>query len=174
MKVRLVVTLGGSYDYLPHWVESKVSAVYSSVEAEKLMLPVKKELKPSFYQGPISIHSMLTLRAREQGLPVVGLWGHAPIYIQSGNYKIHKAMADILSASLGFSMDTSDLLGEIASMDRRISDLAEENPRLKEYIEELSREKSPKPDLAPPPQRAGSNGPKGKVIPLSNFYRKDE
>lgn len=136
MQVRAVFTLGGTYDYVPHWLTPRISAVFSCDQAEALLAD-EKDTSPGQYQGQVSIHTIITVRARDLGLPVVGLWGHSPVYIQTGNYKIHRSLVEILKRAVGFSLDTKDLLVDIADMDRQIESLIEESPKLKKYLEEL-------------------------------------
>ncbi|MEW5722176.1 MAG: PAC2 family protein [Thermodesulfobacteriota bacterium] len=174
MKVWAVFTLGGSFDYVPHWLPPEISAVYSGPEAYELMSPVRDEVLASNYQGPVSLHTMLLVRGREMGVPVVGLWGHAPLYIQTGNLKLHRALVEVLKTVLGLSLDTSDLTAGIAEMDRQIEDLVAKNPKLAKYIEDLKRDYQDRPeDRRKRDARRGGDG-KGKIISLDAFLRRDE
>lgn len=175
MKVQAVFTLGGTYDYVPHWVDPKVSAIYSDPAAEVLLTPVLDEVERVDYEGPSSIQTMIMLRGRELDLPVVALWGHAPVYIQTGNIKMNRRLVDILSRVIGFSLDTSDLRDGVAEMESRIEQLIADNPSLKKYIDDLDREFQTASEHGPgasmtSPSSAGS----GKVIPFDRFLRRED
>jgi len=175
MNVQNIFTVGGTYDYIPHWAEPRVSVVYSGAAAKTALAGVIHPLLPAEYEGPISIHTWLMVRGREQGLPVVGLWGHAPVYIQTGNLKILQRLVEILKTAAGFSLETQDLLEGIVEMDRQIEDLIANNPRLKQYVDELKQEfqESSRPRRRPHPSSLGE-GEKGKIIPFDQFLKRDD
>ena len=153
----------------------KVSAIFSDPSAETIMAAVSDDLQPGQYEGPISIHTMLAIRGRERGFPVVGLWGHPPVYIQTGNYKSQALLVEILKKSLGFSLDITDLLHKITEMKGRIKDMVLENPRLKEYIDELNESYNQGGQIEDEQTvvERPAAGSKGKVIPLNRFQRRN-
>lgn len=174
LDVAAIFTLGGTFDYVPHWHPPTVSAVYSSVQAGELLIRAPQNVQPAEYEGPISIHTYILQRGSQTGLPVVGLWGHAPVYIQTGNIKQHYAMVEILKASAGFELDTRDLFEGIDEMDHRIEELVAQNPDLQKYLEGLEREE-PAPRRRQSPihhHRPGTDG--AKIIPLDQFLNKDK
>jgi len=175
---RSIMTLGGVYDNVPHWMPPKISVIYSDRNAKTMMAGWRDYLTPAEYQGPASIHTLLLARARQKRLPAVGLWGHAPIYIQTGNLKIHHMMVKILEQTIGFSMDNRDLEVGVADMDRRIQELMAQNPRLKKYIDDLEAEyQDASPGLShdqPEINDLTSESSKGKVISLDRFLKRNE
>jgi len=175
MNTQTIFTVGGTYDYVPHWVEPRVSVVYSGAAAKAALAGMTGQLSPAEYEGPISIHTWLMVRGREQGLPVVGLWGHAPVYIQTGNLNILQRLVEIIKTAAGFSLDTQDLLEGIVEMSRQIEDLIANNPRLKKYVDELKQEfqESSRPRRrSHPPSLA--EGEKGKIIPFDQFLKRND
>ncbi|MDY6852365.1 MAG: PAC2 family protein, partial [Thermodesulfobacteriota bacterium] len=175
MKVQAIFTLGGTYDYVPHWAEPKVSAICSGPPAEVLLAPVSDEIEWADYEGPISIQTMIMLRGREMDLPVAALWSHAPVYIQTGNIKMNLCLVEILSRAIGFSLDTSDLRDGVVEMEGRIEALIADNPSLKKYIDDLDREfqtaseRGPGASMTSPSSTGG-----GKVIPFDRFLRRED
>ena len=171
--VKTIFTLGGTYDYVPHWLPPMVSVVFSSPKARDL-LPPDINLNPAVYQGPVSIHTAILVKGREVGLPVIGLWGHAPVYIQNGFVKMHQRLVDILSKTIGFKLDTSELIDDISDLDRQVEEAVQKNPGLKKYLEELKDEyQSPGRDNKPAPRKPGGLG-RGKVISLEEFLNKND
>ena len=174
--VSAVFTLGGTYDSVAHWLPPKVSVVYSDKAAEKLMDPVRDEVFSGEYAGAVSIHTRLLKRGREAGLPVIGLWGHAPMYLQTGNVKIHRAMIEIIKRAVGITLDTADMRGLIKDTDRRIDELIANTPKLMDYINEMKNTVGEGFTGGDSERSTGapSNGDRGKVISLNDFLRKDE
>lgn len=165
---RMIITLGGTYDYVPHWVEPQVSYTCSNQAASALLGDYIKRLTPGEYSGPASIHTQISLKATEKGVPLIGFWGHAPVYVQSGNVKLYYFMLEILKEIVGFTVNTKPLFEEIAKMERRIEKLVAEDPRLKEYLDGLREEyQQTYKDLK-------KTNHHGKVIPLDRFKRPED
>jgi predicted ATP-grasp superfamily ATP-dependent carboligase len=172
--VEAIITLGGTYDYLPHWLPAQTSAVYSSDAAAGFMAEVD-DLQPADYRGPISIHTEILRKGEEAGVPVIGLWGHAPVYIQTGNIKLYLHIIEMLKKVVGFELDTDDLLDGIKDMDRQIEDLVAENPRLREYLDEINKEfEGQAPSSGRRPRRPRRPRPEGKVINLKPFLDNED
>jgi proteasome assembly chaperone (PAC2) family protein len=173
MEVSSIFTLGGTYDYVPHWHPPIVSAVYSSEKAGELLAKTYENVRPAEYQGPISIHTYILQRGSQTGRPVIGLWGHAPVYIQTGNIKLHYAMVEILKNAAGFDLDTAGLFEGIEEMNHKIEELVAQNPNLQKYLEGLEEEETaPRRKTPQPHHRSDTNG--AKVIPLDQFLNKDD
>jgi proteasome assembly chaperone (PAC2) family protein len=170
--VRTIFTLGGTYDYVPHWLLPTVSTVFSNRQARDL-LPAENRLNPADYQGPVSIHTAILVKGREVGLPVIGLWGHTPVYIQNGFVKMHQRLLEILTGTIGFTLDTSELLDEIADMDRQVEEAVDKNPGLRKYLDQLKEEyQSPAREKKPTHPKPTGFG-RGKVISLEEFLNKN-
>lgn len=170
MGVEAIYTLGGTYDYVPHWIPPRISLTWSDEKALKLFQGVKG-LEMAEYEGPVSIHTLLLTESRDKGIPVAGLWGHAPVYIQTGNLKIHRAMVKILEKAIGFSLDTQDLVEGIKRMDIQLDEMAEDNEQFKKYLDNLKNEyRGPQS-----PSKTGSrSNHNDKVISLTDFMKRDK
>ena len=170
--VRTVFTLGGTYDYVPHWLPATVSAVFSDHRARTL-LPPKTDITPAVYHGPVSIHTAILIKGREMNLPVIGLWGHSPVYIQNGFIKMHQRLVEILKKAVGFTLDTSELVEDIVDMDRQIEEAVDKNPGLRKYLDELKEdyESLLKENKPTPHKHTGFE--RGKVISLEDFLNKN-
>jgi proteasome assembly chaperone (PAC2) family protein len=174
--VETIYTVGGTYDYVPHWIEPRISAAFSS-EEQRARFERQNEhhgLVRVSYQGPISIHSMILSSGRKRGMPVVGLWGHAPVYIHAGNLKVQINLIKTLTRTIHFSIDTTDLRDGLAQLDQKIQQLMEENPQLKKFIKEL--EKAYGRRTVPESQSSlmGSTPVTGKVISMDEFLNREK
>ncbi|MBW2618383.1 MAG: PAC2 family protein, partial [Deltaproteobacteria bacterium] len=93
---RLVITVGGTYDERLHTDPPLISYL-----AEDMVLAESVQSqggRPGEYEGPISVHTYLYQACRQRGLPVVGLWGHAPAYVQTGNFHLVKKSIEMIAA----------------------------------------------------------------------------
>lgn len=175
MGVAAIFTLGGTYDYVPHWLDPLVAAVYSDETAETWTTVVASQVSPADYKGPVSIHTMLLSKGREKHVPVVGLWGRAPVYIQTGNVRVHRQMVELLKRAVGFRVDTTDLNAGIAEMDEQILGIIAKNPQLKKYVDELTEKYESRDEVQPRhPIMVRPESEKGKVISMEQFLRREE
>lgn len=177
MGVKQIFTIGGTYDYAPHWLEPSVSAVYSDNCPQSLIDTVNELAGKAEYQGPISIHTMLMKQSAEYDLSVVGLWGHAPVYIQTGNLKLHYRIVEILKKALNLSFGINDLYMASMEMDKRIDEMIENDPKLKNYLKELNDEfpQPPKPtESQSKVEKPSEDSERGKVILIDDFLKRNE
>ncbi|MBW2091627.1 MAG: PAC2 family protein [Deltaproteobacteria bacterium] len=174
--VESIYTLGGAYDYLPHWLEPRVSVIFSSEEIKSAFQAFDEfeNLTATEYQGPVSIHSILSSRAREKGIPVYSFWGHAPVYIHTGNIKVHLRLVEILSRIIGFTINTSDLIEGLKQMNQKIHHLMEENPQLKNFIHDLEKSHGKQVDFSSQPSMIGAPPSRGKVISIDEFLKREK
>ncbi|MBW2622284.1 MAG: PAC2 family protein [Deltaproteobacteria bacterium] len=173
--VSRIYTLGGTYVYLPHWLEPSVSVVFSDENSKSAFTPLSNldNLNAANYNGPISIHNVILTRAFERGFPVVGLWGHAPFYIHTGNFRVHLSLVNILTQVVNFKIDTNELLENIADMEANIAESMEENPKLRDFINDLEEEYGRETITPAPTSLMGSDPPMGKVISIDEFLKRE-
>jgi proteasome assembly chaperone (PAC2) family protein len=82
-KVEKIVTIGGTFDAIPHTVATRITA---SVSDSNLIEEIKsKGIELVNYSGPSSIHTLLVIAASKENISTISLWGHTPHYIQVPN-----------------------------------------------------------------------------------------
>jgi proteasome assembly chaperone (PAC2) family protein len=162
--VEWIVTVGGTYDAVPHTVEPPVSAVANSAEMFERFQDQVDYLDE--YSGPVSFHSFLSFQAARQDIGVLGLWGHAPSYIQTGNLAVVARLVEVLSQVLDLELDRSSLRRSSAEMLGQVNELMASNPKLKTYVRRLEKDFS---------ERAGRlDADDRKVISLASFLKKND
>ena len=82
-KVEKIVTIGGTFDAIPHTMATRITASISQSDLEGEI--VSKGIDLVDYKGPISIHTLLITSAAKVKIPMINLWGHTPHYIQIPN-----------------------------------------------------------------------------------------
>jgi len=134
--IQRLVTLGGTFDSVPHTGEPRVSG--SSMDPRFGEVFQGLALRPSRYQGPTSIHSALLDACRQRGLPAGSLWGHAPHYLQAApNVKVCYGMLRKLSTLLDLTVDLEEMHGAARALELRVDRLLADNAELQEYVRQL-------------------------------------
>lgn len=136
--VTLIVTVGGTYDAVPHTVEPPVSGVANLPDLIDRFQDRVVFLEE--YQGPISVHSFLSRRAAARGLGCLGLWGHAPSYIQTGNLAVVERLVWTVADILEVGIDRAGLQQSSAELMRHVDDLMAQNPKLETYVRQLEKD----------------------------------
>jgi hypothetical protein len=174
--VELVIALGSLYADVPHTMPIRVSG--SSANAEKHPLSRNLNYKPSKYEGPTGIISVLTSRFADDGYPVVSLWGFAPHYISaSPNPMVAARMLRETSSLLETPLET-DMIDEAAQrFDEQVREAVARDPEAMAYVRDLEREAKEEEDNDDDGQdRAMSRGelPSGPAMvdALEEFLRK--
>ena len=136
--VRRIITVGGTYDRIPHTHEPIVSAL---VNFPALWNELRKyRIVPSEYEGPISIHTMLLDRGRREGVEAISLWGHAPHYIQMQNPKVAFHVMRRLVKILKLDVDFSDLEEAGRQFDLELERMLAQKPEIRDYVRRLEEE----------------------------------
>jgi len=157
--VRLAITVGGTYDERLHTDPPLVSFITDDMVVGETLAGYG--VARSQYEGPVSVHTPLYLRCRERGLTVVGLWGHAPVYVQTGNFPLVMRIVKLIGCLGGPKPDLTSLEAACQEMEQQIEALVARSPKLAGYIDRLKQ--SPKVE---PPVQAALPRSKCKVIPL--------
>ena len=137
MSVQRMYLVGGVLDMVPHTRKPKISAV---VNMERLKLEAKIHgFLLSNYVGPASIHSSLMLKARENNLEAISVWGHASNYIPYPNAIVALHLAKKLAEMMDISMDFTALREMAEDLAQKVRKMIDENPDLKRVVEGIER-----------------------------------
>ncbi len=161
----MIITLSSTYDQVLHY-EEKVSAIVSDVYAMNLAREMHLPLLDCTSDASISL--FLISEAETKGISALGLWAHAPFYIQGTNFKLCSRIIGILSVLAGIEVDTFELEKAWASIERQINALVEKNERLRHQIREISQITGTQ-FMAPNESFEGA-----KIIQLEDFFKKKD
>lgn len=134
-EVPQIITIGGTYDLIPHYYPAKVSALFNHQELKEKVL--RAGIRLTEYSGPISIHTFILEEARLRGMKAISLWGHAPQYLQAKNVKVVHGVLKGLFSLLGEEIDLYPLHIASEYFDQQINQLIEKDPKLKDMIQRL-------------------------------------
>lgn len=132
LDVSLVVLLGSLLADIPHTVPSRVSGSARDPELRDDL-----DLERSTYEGPTGIVGVLADAAGNADLPTISLWAAVPNYIGASDPKAQLALVERSSRILDLSLPVTDLQIAVASYERQLMELVEDDPDLATYIGEL-------------------------------------
>lgn len=153
-----IINIGGLYDDVLH-TEAVVSGVYSLGEWRDVFS--KNDISLIEYEGPSGIHSIIMQRAEKEGYPLVGLWGHSPLYLRGSNFRVVIRIIDLVGSIFGFPVETSELERALGGFDHQIEEILKDNVELTDHIEKIKRLRSVEPRKNDTP----------KVINIKDFIR---
>ena len=174
MQVQRVITLGGTFDSVPHTGEPRVSG--TAMDASLRSALEGMAVRSSTYQGPTSIHSALLDACRERGLAGGSLWGHAPHYLQAApNVKVCYGVLRKLSELLDLPIDLEEIRGAAHALELRVDRLLADNAELQEYVRQLEASEEIRPEpAAPPGEPPEIPSPEAVVQELEEFLRQEQ
>ena len=137
-QVEKIITLGGTFDAIPHTVPARISSVVSHTELKDEMEKLGIDL--TSYKGPSSIHTLLMVNAAKKDLRMISLWSHTPHYIQVVNfigcYQIMLKLSELLDIKFDLEVARKDSEYLKTQIDQAI----EKKPELQEYLKTLEIE----------------------------------
>lgn len=157
--VEMVVTLGALLDAVPHTRPVKVTR---SSQSESLG-PGFEHLKfrPSSYQGPTGIMSIVLDRMTSAGITCASYWGHSPHYVQAKpNPNVTRALLEAVTEILPVEVDTERLERRGGDFTRRLTKALADQDEVTKYVSELEE----RWDKANSP--SGSEGGSDDAAPL--------
>jgi proteasome assembly chaperone (PAC2) family protein len=166
-----IVTVGGTYDFIPHTYPPLVSALFNREDLREKV--VQAGLGLTEYKGPISIHTFILEAARKRGLKALSLWGHAPQYLQARNIKVIYSVLKSLANLTKMEIDLSEMKRASDHFDVQVNHLLEQDPKIQEVISKLEEDCRRSGKI--PPLSEGEGGPKEeKVVYIQAFLKKQE
>jgi proteasome assembly chaperone (PAC2) family protein len=137
-EARRIITLGGTFDAIPHTAPMVVTGAVSLPE-------LKSELTDNGvgltnYSGPSSIHSLFLVNASKRGLPMINLWSHTPHYIQVTDYMSCYGILVKLRELLDIKIDLDAARKDSEYLYSQVDEAIEKKPELQEYLKTLEEE----------------------------------
>ncbi len=169
--VKQIITIGGTYDYIPHTYPPMVSALFNHEDLREKVIQLGLGLTE--YSGPISIHTFILEASKRRGLKALSLWGHAPQYLQTRNMKVVCAVLRRLMDLTGIEADVSELEKASEYFDEQVNQLVEQDPKLQEVISKLE-EAYRRAERISQPSGKEEGSKDDKVVYIRAFLKKME
>jgi proteasome assembly chaperone (PAC2) family protein len=138
LNVEAIYTVGGTYDAVPHTLPPIITA---SINGPDLAARIKDcNIDLIDYKGPCSIHTLIQASAGKKNIQAIGLWGHAPHYIQVPNATLCYSILSKLDDLLDLTVDLQDAKKAAGSLDEQMNRIIQQKPELKEYVARMESE----------------------------------
>lgn len=164
--VTQIITLGGTYDYIPHTQPPLVSALFNHEDLRERV--IQSGLGLTDYIGPISIHTFILEASKKRGLKAVSLWGHAPQYLQTKNVKVVHSVLRHLVKLTKIELDLTEIEKAGDYFGQQVNSLVREDPKLQEIIEKLEEAYKGVSPYSSPSEK------EEKVVYLQAFFKRKE
>ena len=131
----LVITLGALLAEVPHTRETSIMGSTQDPALEQQF-----GLRPSRYQGPAGITSVVHQACHEAGIPSAALWAAVPSYVPGApSPKATLALVERTTSLLGTSVPATDLEIATAAYERQLDELVQEDEETAGYVEQLEQ-----------------------------------
>jgi len=97
-------------------------------------------IKFSDYEGPASIITYLTTRAKENDVEMVSVVATIPAYVQGANPKCIVAATRRMAGLLGVHVDLDDLQTSADEFEKKLTEVVQEQPELAENVVKLEQD----------------------------------
>ncbi len=97
-------------------------------------------IKFSDYEGPASITTYLTVKAKEHEVEVASIVAAVPAYVQGANPKCIVAVTRRVAGMLGVHVDLEDLQASADDFEKRLTEVVQEEPELAENVVKLEQD----------------------------------
>lgn len=137
LEIELVITLGSLLADAPH--TRPISVTGSSASRE---ISERFGFQPSRYEGPTGIVGVIQNRAQIRDIDSLSLWAALPHYAASApSPKATLALIEELSELIGLELPIGDLSEAATAWEIAVSQLAEEDAEISEYVKQLEADK---------------------------------
>jgi len=149
--VTKVITLGALLTDTPHTRPTPVSGIsYDRSSAGEL------QVEPSTYQGPTGIVGVFQNACVEAGIPAVSFWAAVPHYVSQARVpKAAVALLHRVEEVLDVEVPLGALPEQAEEWERTISEMAEADDEVREYVRQLEVQASLDAADAPLPEADG-------------------
>jgi len=136
--VKSVYFIGSVAGLVPHTRDPRLFCSVSDAE----MRPKFEGygIKLSDYEGPASVVTYLTTRARLHGVEMVSIVATVPAYVQGSNPKCIEAVVRHVARILGIHLELDDLRATADEFEKKLTEVVQEQPELAENIVKLEQD----------------------------------
>jgi predicted ATP-grasp superfamily ATP-dependent carboligase len=138
LRVKSVFFIGSVAGLVPH---TRDPMLFCSVSDAQMKPRFESYgMKFSDYQGPASVITYLTTRAKEQDVELASIVATVPAYVQGANPKCIVAATRRIAGILGIRVDLDDLQASADEFEKKLSEIVQEQPELAENIIKLEQD----------------------------------
>jgi len=136
--VKQVYFIGSVAGLVPHTRDPRLFCSVSDAQMKPRF--ENYGIKFSDYEGPASIVTYLTTRAKEQEIEMASIVATVPAYVQGANPKCIVAVTRRIAGILGVHVDLEDLQASADEFEKRLTEVVQEEPELAENVVKLEQD----------------------------------
>ena len=136
--VKTIYFIGSVAGLVPHTRQPRFSCSVSDEELKEKMN--RYGVRLSNYEGPASIVTHLTVRAKQEQVSMTTFVAEIPAYVQGHNPGCISAVVKLLTNVLNLHLDIEDLRRIGEEFERKLSEIVEAQPELASHIGRLEED----------------------------------
>ncbi len=141
-------TLGSMYGHQSHTRPLGVSGTSDREHTRRLL--EKLGVRESGYQGPTTPLILVSEEARKRGMETMGMIVHLPLYLQTEeDYMGQYTLLRLVCSLYNFPINLDEIKGKGEKLYRELDMAAENDPRLKDFIQRLEAVYDSQQQLSP-------------------------
>jgi proteasome assembly chaperone (PAC2) family protein len=171
--VQRIVSLGALLAGQPHTRPPRVTG-RSTDPAWQALVEAWGMYRPSRYQGPTGIATVVMEAARQRGMTHLALMGQAPHYLQGAeNPAVVQALLTVVNRVLDLNLDVSSLDEAVRRFRTRCDQAVGRDPSVQAHIRELEQDYDAAGDEARPTFREEALNPERLIQEVEDFLREE-
>jgi len=136
--VKTIYFIGSVAGLVPHTRQPRFTCSVSDGDMKKTVR--RYGVRMSNYEGPASIVTHMTARARDEGVGMMTLVAEIPAYVQGQNPGCISAVSRLLANILGIHIELEKLKSIGEEFERKLSEIIEMQPELASHIGKLEED----------------------------------
>jgi proteasome assembly chaperone (PAC2) family protein len=137
-RVRQVYFVGSVAGLVPHTRDPRLFCSVSDAQMKPRF--ESYGIKFSDYEGPASVITYLTTKARENEVEMASIVAAVPAYVQGGNPKCIVAVVRRIAGILGVHVELDDLQTAADEFEKKLTEAVQEEPELAENVVKLEQD----------------------------------
>jgi proteasome assembly chaperone (PAC2) family protein len=137
--VTSVVVVGAFLQDVPHTRPPKLSGTSNNKKLRDRLL--NAGIRPSNYEGPTGIVSVLQDACRQRGLASASIWGAVPHYISAApNPRVMLSVLKALVAVFDLKLELAEVEAEADSFEAKVNSALKANPEVAQHVRMLEQQ----------------------------------
>jgi proteasome assembly chaperone (PAC2) family protein len=172
--VQQIVSLGAVLAAVPHTRPPLVTGSSTDPAWQARLAACGMTTRPSRYEGPTGIASVVADAARHRGMASCNVRGQAPHYLQRAtNPAVSQALLTALTRLLDVELDVSPFEAAMQAFRTQCDQAVEQDAATQAYVRQLERDYDTTGDETPHPRRDDAFNPEQLMHELEDFLRQE-
>jgi proteasome assembly chaperone (PAC2) family protein len=171
--VHRIISLGALLAEQPHTRPARVTG-RSTDPAWQALVEAWGMFRPSRYQGPTGIATVVLEAAMRRGMTSLALMGQASHYLQgTENPAVIQALLTVVTRVLDLGVDVAHFDAAIKRFRARCDEAVAHDPAVQAHIRQLEQDYDAAGGAMPPAHQAGDHNPEQLIQEVEDFLREE-